>query len=143
MSWWQMLLVGGGASGSGGLIWRVFKNRKLREIAADVLDPTPKTGAVEELRFILDEQRKGYEHLAGRVGALELTISTLERRLIEEQSKARSLQKQLREERKLSGIRIADLERELQAAKTRIEHLEQQLAYYNAGADGSTPSLED
>jgi predicted RNase H-like nuclease (RuvC/YqgF family) len=110
----------------------------VRRIAAEVLNPESHPDAVEELRIILDEQRRGYEHLSGRVGALEDTISVLERRLLEEQTKARSLQRQLREERKLSSTRIAELERQLIQAQGRIEHLEEQLAFYHSGGEPPT-----
>lgn len=139
MTWWQTLLAGGTGVGGGGILWRVLKSRKLRQIAVDVLDgPDSSVDAVAELRVILDEQRRGYEHLAGRVEVLEGTISELEKRLIEEQSKADSLRRQLRDERKKSGARISDLEKQLAAAQHRIDHLEALLEHYQKNPDGPT-----
>lgn len=150
MTWWQALAAGSGAGGTG-LFWRVLRSRKLRQIAADVLDgpdtkPNADLDALVELRVILDEQRRGYEHLAGRVETLETTIAGLEQRLADEQDRANTLERQLRRERKDAGLRIGELERQLAGAQARIDHLEALLALYQAGGagpDGATPTVED
>jgi chromosome segregation ATPase len=143
MMWWEALLIGTGGASGGGFLWRVVKSRRLRRLAADVLDgPDGRLDAINELQIILDQQRVGYEHLSSRVGKLEFTISLLERRLAEEQHKAKTLQRQLREERKTASTRIADLERQLAVARERIDHLEEQLASYRVGPDGPAPEVE-
>ena len=113
-----------------GLLARLWKNRRLRAIAAEVLDPSDsrQMGVLEELRTILDEQRKGYDHLSTRVSRLEDEVANLERLLASAKQRERKLEQQLKEERKQASTRIADLERELAAAQARISVLETQLA---------------
>jgi predicted RNase H-like nuclease (RuvC/YqgF family) len=147
VSWWQTLLLGTGGAGGGGVLWRFLKSRRLREIAVDVLDgpddrDNVRVDAIVELRVILDEQRRGYEHLSGRVETLEQTIAGLQSRLAEEQTRAKSLQRQLRDERKVAGARIGELERLLAEARSRIDHLEALLAAYYASPDGQAPGVE-
>ena len=134
MNWWNALVSGGGAAGVFGALRYILKSRKLRSVAAQVLDPDSDTSPLDDLRLILNEQRKGYEHLAGRVTILEHSISNLERKLAEARERERSLQRKLREERKLSGGRIEELERELADAKDRIAHLEEMLREAQGGA---------
>ena len=113
-----------------GLLARLWKNRRLRAIAAEVFDPSDsrQMGVLEELRTILDEQRKGYDHLSTRVSRLEDEVANLERLLASAKQRERKLEQQLKEERKQASTRIADLERELAAAQARISVLETQLA---------------
>ena len=130
MEWWQALITGTGGVGLTGLLARLWKNRRLRAIAAEVLDPSDsrQMGVLEELRTILDEQRKGYDHLSTRVSRLEDEVANLERLLASAKQRERKLEQQLKEERKQASTRIADLERELAAAQARISVLETQLA---------------
>ena len=127
MKWWEALFIGSTGAGGGGLLWRFFQSRGVRKAAAGLIDPDPQFSPVEELRLILDEQRRGYEHLSGRVQTLEDTITVLETKLTEEQTRAKNLQRQLTEERRKATRRVNELEKALEAANERIAHLEQQL----------------
>jgi len=130
MHWWQTLVAGGGGAGVLGFLARATRNRKLRRIAADVISPDDlsRVDSTKELRMILDEQRKGYDHLAARVGRLETDLTRLERALADARKRERDLSRQLREERKLSASRISELEHQLTEARARIGALEAQLA---------------
>lgn len=140
--WWQTLLIGGGSgAGGAGLLVKLFRNRRLRKMASDALNPDPSPSAIDELRLILDEQRRGYDHLAGRVTNLENTIASLETKLAEERAVAKNLRRQLREERKVSGARISILEKQLGEARARIAHLED-LLEQQGGPDGQAPGVE-
>lgn len=130
MSWWQTLVASGGGAGVLGAALRVLRSRKLRRLAADAINPdeVSRVDSTVELRMILEEQRRGYEHLVTRVGRLESDLSRLERALADARKRERDLSRQLREERKLSASRIAELEHQLGEARTRIAALEAQLA---------------
>lgn len=130
MAWWQTLVASGSGAGVLGGILRVLKSRKLRRLAADAINPdeVSRLDSTTELRMILDEQRKGYEHLAGRVERLEGDLVRLERALADARKRERDLTRQLREERKFSASRIAELETQLGEARARIAALEAQLA---------------
>jgi predicted RNase H-like nuclease (RuvC/YqgF family) len=144
VKWWEATLLGGSGAGGGSLIWRVLRSRKVREIAADVLDgPDGGKSGLEDLRIILDEQRRGYEHLAERVGTLEETIVSLEERLLEEKNRAETLEKQLKSERKSASAKVRTLEKQLKEARQRIDHLEALIASYHITPDGTAPNVED
>lgn len=136
MNWLELLIAGGTGAGGGGLLWRVLRSRTLRKAAAGVIDPDPHPNAIDELRVVLDEQRRGYEHLTGRVQVLENTISDLETKLNEEQNRAKNLQRQLTDERRKATKRVNELEKALASANDRIAHLEQQLEAAQAAQRG-------
>ena len=127
---WQTLLASGGGAGVLGAALRVLKSRKLRRIASEAISPddVSRVDATHELRMILDEQRKGYEHLTGRVARLENELVRLQSALNEAKRRERNLAKQLRDERNLSARRIQELEMQLSEARERIAALEAQLA---------------
>jgi predicted nucleic acid-binding Zn-ribbon protein len=99
------------------------------------------SGSLNELRVILDEQRKGYTHLVGRVERLEDEVAVLNRLLAEARTREQGLERQLREERLASNDRISALHVELDEARARIAELEAQLARYRP--DGLAPLMED
>jgi predicted RNase H-like nuclease (RuvC/YqgF family) len=83
---------------------------------------------VATLRVILEEQRAGYDHLAGRVQTLETRVADLEAQLVAARSREAALEQELAEERATAGARIAQLEAALAAAQERIAALEAELA---------------
>lgn len=137
MRWWESLLVGGGAGGGALAVARkVLSNRRLRSAVADVLDGDD--GApVDDLRVILEEQRKGYDHLVVRVDRLEDEVANLSRKLAEARARERSLEAQLRQERLTSAEKIAELRAELSEARARIAELEALLSRHHP--DGQAP----
>ena len=134
MTWWQTLMAGGGGAGVLGVIGRALQSRKLRKLAAAAISPDDlsRVDTAKELRIVLDEQRKGYEHLATRVDRLETELVRLRISLDEARRRERSLAKQLRDERNLSARRIQELEEQLTEARGRIAALEAQLAEAHA-----------
>lgn len=124
----QMLLsiLGAGGGVSGWVVWYIRSGRaslRLSKLFGD------ERKDLHDLRFILNEQRKGYDHLVGRVDRLENEVVKLETQLSSARKREESLQRRLRLEKQTSGARIEELERQLCEARQRIEELEQQLTF--------------
>jgi predicted nucleic acid-binding Zn-ribbon protein len=127
-----MLTAGGGVGGWA--VWWVRSGRAGRAVAW-VFRPGQRD--LEDLRSILDEQRKGYDHLVIRVDRLESEVSHLESQLAQARKREESLQRKLRTERNMSRERIEDLERQLCEARERIAELEEQLRSHHPTSKGS------
>lgn len=124
----QMLLsiLGAGGGVSGWVVWYIRSGRAARRLSK-LFGAGRKD--LQDLRVILNEQRKGYDHLVGRVDRLENEVVKLETQLSSARKREESLQRRLRLEKQTSSARIEDLERQLCEARRRIEELEQQLTF--------------
>jgi predicted RNase H-like nuclease (RuvC/YqgF family) len=86
------------------------------------------TSDISVMQTILEEQRKGYDHLLDRVVLLENRVADLEQQLIDARRRETDLENELAVERATSGARITELELALEAAKQRIAALELELS---------------
>lgn len=136
MTWWQTLSGGGGLAGLLVALRYVLRNRRLRTVAADLVEgDDARVSTITELRGLMEEQRQALSahiasatHLATRVGHLEETVEELRRALALARTRERELEEELARERALSTARIAELERRLVEYRQRIEELEARLA---------------
>lgn len=122
----SVLTAGGGLAGWA--VWYVRSGRAQRLAAAF---SRARYRDLEELKTILDQQRKGYDHLSERVDRLESEVNNLEAELLSARKREKALAKKLRTERLSAGEKIKALELELMEARRRIEELEEQLRRSN------------